>query len=199
MSIQRKIASAVLTCLAVSACSETELFTVTGFTAANSRGQISKSLGSDAVNYSQVVNGNGFAMKIGQEGFKMAAYSGVVEGTTGGDIVTTGEATFRGTWVLGGFQKIDILSSSPSIETLADGGIIEVTADFDKGTLVGSSNGASGTLVVNGEIAGAALGGAVTYRDAEGPLTGVIGDERAVGAFHGKGSDFIYAGGFLAE
>ncbi|WP_438956422.1 hypothetical protein [Cognatiyoonia sp.] len=41
--------------------------------------------------------------------------------------------------------------------------------------------------------------GDVTYRGVDGDLNGLVGSDKAVGAFHGNNADLIDAGGFLVN
>ena len=76
-----------------------------------------------------------------------------------------------------------------------ESGVINLTADFDAGTLTGSTGG----LEVNGRMTGSDLGGGVSYRGVRGGLDGLVGSDQAIGAFHGNNADLIYSGGFLTD
>ena len=76
-------------------------------------------------------------------------------------------------------------------------GTLTLVADFDRNTLSGTSD--NSLLRVNGTFEGKALGGSVVYRGMSGELSGRVGANQAVGAFHGKTDTSIMAGGFMVD
>jgi len=74
-------------------------------------------------------------------------------------------------------------------------GEITLNADFDDGELTGRAGG----LEIDGTVTGQIIGGSATYRGVDADLTGLIGSQRAVGAFAGDSSDALLVGGFNAE
>lgn len=111
------------------------------------------------------------------------------------DHQTSGTASYTGVYALAYMQNVKsiltVVSGSPGY----DSGNITLTANFDAGTITGNS----GHLNVDGTFVGQNLGGSVEYNGVEGELGGLIGQFRTAGIFHGNDSDFVYAGGFLAN
>jgi hypothetical protein len=76
--------------------------------------------------------------------------------------------------------------------SVPDEGDISLSVDFADQTIQGSDR----DLTVNGEFEDGTLSGNVNYDGISGDLRGVMGGDKAVGAFHGESSDQIFAGGF---
>ena len=74
-------------------------------------------------------------------------------------------------------------------------GSINLSTNFGAGTLTGSS----GNLSIDSRFSGEDLRGDMTYRGVDGDLTGLVGSDKAVGAFLGNNADLIGAGGFLVN
>jgi len=70
-----------------------------------------------------------------------------------------------------------------------------LTANFDAGTVTGGNN----DFAVDGVIQDQAVSGTVTSRGRTGEMAAVIGQDAVVGAFHGTGTDSVFAGGFLGN
>jgi hypothetical protein len=77
-------------------------------------------------------------------------------------------------------------------EALQNSGRIQLRADFASRTLEGSS----GPLNVQGTFNNSTLQGRVFYNENEGTLTGLIGGDKAIGAFHGFNGNIAFSGGF---
>lgn len=200
----------------LSGCSATEHFSDTYFVQPDDSGRIATDLGKRAVTYTeQDADGNGYAFKIGNTSSDLVAVTGVIPGTHPGPKVTTGKASYVGTFVVGGFQDVAIKGLGLQQNPMGDAGVLKLSADFDNATLKGGGRGMnateakalfgddldtsilrSGYLVVDGTIAGKTIGGTVSYEGTQGDLKGVIGADLAVGTFHGKGNKIVYAGGF---
>ncbi|PUB16383.1 hypothetical protein [Yoonia sediminilitoris] len=138
--------------------------------------------------------GQGYAFKAGSDGDGIAAVAGVIPGTVATEAPTSGTIRFEGNYQLvsvGGFFLDDGNVVGISVPVA---GPISLNGNFDDGTLRGSAD----RLSIDGRISGNALSGNVEYDGVEGKLTGVIGANKAVGAFHGNDEDDIYAGGFYA-
>ncbi len=142
--------------------------------------------------YNSSYGGAAFTVGTNDEGAK--AYAGVMPGSNGGARVTTGTATYSGSYEVTMIEDINVSNNFLTGRVAEDDGAITLRADFDARTL----RGRSGNLSVDGRISGSDLSGDVTYRGVRGDLDGVIGDEAAVGAFHGSSSDLVYGGGFIA-
>lgn len=199
-------------------CSATDLFSETYFVTPENNGTISQRLGAKSEGYTkQDSDGHGYAIKVGYTSKDLVAVTGIIPGSDGGAAVPSGTATYYGTWVVGGYQNVRLSGSSLKFDPMASAGAIVLDADFGAGTLNGTGNSVTaaeaeilvpgidttnlreGTLEVAGTIDGASLGGQVTFDGVNGALRGVIGDEKTVGAFHGKGGKLVYSGGFYAQ
>ncbi len=140
---------------------------------------------------------NGFAYQTAQVGDsnELRAMAGLLPGTTGGDAPVDASATYEGTYELARVTNIRTDGGIILGNATTDAGFITLEADFIDGTLTGEDR----FLEVDGTIDGQSLGGSVSYGEIDARLTGVIGQDRAVGAFVGDTSDEIIAGGFLVE
>lgn len=141
-------------------------------------------------------SGDGFAYAAGgKDGEGLKAISGLIPGTEVNFRPNTGSGTFTGRYELSQFSGIDI--NGDEIYGFASNvsGAISLNADFENDTLTGSA----GNLTVNGTMDGRTLGGTVAYRGLSGPLRGLVGGDKTVGAFHGNNANLIYAGGFIAD
>jgi hypothetical protein len=147
---------------------------------------------------------------VAYSGLNPNVEAGIVQNTTGGSVNYT---TF---------------AQADSLEALADGtvghvlygGTVNLTANFDDGTLTstntildgdgvvftsGEEYDTTAVLRVNGMIDGQDVSGSVIFvptgqSTSTGDLIGLAGDNYVVGAFHGaKFDDFIYAGGFVGD
>lgn len=133
------------------------------------------------------------------------ALAGIAPGANVGSAVTSGSATYSTTY---GYTVIDnVYRTDPTFSK--DGeiggsqreetGLVTLTADFDKGTLTGSTSG----IDVNGTISGSDVGGSVTTtsgpsRTVQGAsLDGNIGSTGVIGAFHGSDGNTTVAGGLV--
>ena len=127
-----------------------------------------------------------------------AGYAGLHSSTTVSELPSQGTAVMKGEVELAEIYDIKPTISGSSIFTgsfYKDEGVISLTADFGAGTLKGNS----GSLYVDGKFTSKDLGGNVTYKGVAGDLTGLIDGNKAIGAFHGKTSTSLYAGGFLVK
>jgi len=203
MTLLRTCAAA--TCLiALSACElSQEAATNSGFRTPSASGVISGGVDNDGQRSSRTVSdgaGGGFAVVSGTNDDGLAAYAGIIPGTTVGDVQATGGATFDAQFTTAQITGVNLtetgrgsgfITGRPSIVS----GDITLVADFDGGTLTGTSDG--GTLAVDGDIGtGTSLTGSVTYLGVNGALRGNVGTDRTIGVFHGNDEDTIFAGGF---
>ena len=149
-------------------------------------------------------SGSGYAFQTGaipNEG--LFAVAGLLPNTTVTAVPTTGFASYSGSYNLVQVSNINIsggeIRGTPALLTEP----LTLIANFANDKLVddGGSN-----LQVNGIVSGTDIGGTVTYNGVQGNLDGLIGGNRAIGAFHGEGNvgpgtqdDYMYAGGFIAN
>lgn len=148
-------------------------------------------------------SGSGYAIQTGaipNEG--LFAVAGLLPNTT----VTnppSGTASYNGTYNLIEINNINIsggeIRGTPALRSEP----LTLIANFANDKLV--DDGGS-DLQVNGTVNGTDIGGTVTYNGVQGNLDGLIGSNRAIGAFHGEGNvgpgtsdDYMYAGGFIAN
>lgn len=146
---------------------------------------------------------SGYAIQTGaipNEG--LFAVAGLLPNST----VTTppsGTASYSGAYSLIEINNINIaggeIRGTPALRSEP----LTLIANFANNKLVddGGSN-----LQVNGTVNGTDIGGTVRYNGVQGNLDGLIGGNRAIGAFHGEGNvgpgtsdDYMYAGGFIAN
>lgn len=145
--------------------------------------------------YNSSYGGAAFAVGTASDGSGAKAYAGLMPGSAGGAAVSSGTVTYSGSYEVVMIRNININESSGFLSGLVDSasGSINLDANFNAGTLRGSG----GNLTVDGNINGTGLSGDVTYRGVDGNLRGVIGDQAAVGAFHGNSDGLVYGGGFI--
>ena len=138
--------------------------------------------------------GNGFAYQARSTSSGFETVAGLLPQTDPGALPPTGSAAFSGPW-----QVLEIGKQNQNGrdfgETELTSGRITLQVDFDFGTLLGSS----GDLSIAGRFADQTLGGTATFKNAVVPLSGKIGNARAVGVFHGADQTTAFAGGFLAK
>lgn len=203
----------------LSGCDATSLLAKTSFARPTNSGNITMDLGSSAKQYRNVdEDGDGYAFKVGATNKDLVAVSGVIPGSDPGPEVKEGNATYYGTYVLGGYSDVEIKGTKFKPKPMADAGTIVLKADFDKQTIKGIGTALSAedakavfdddvktdllqgaTLKVDGKIGGAEISGKVVYNGVGGTLEGVVGEDQAIGAFHGKGQGTVFAGGFSTE
>ena len=136
--------------------------------------------------------GNGYALELGQKDNAFSARVGLFKGTTGGDLPTSGTATMRGTYQVaevGKTQGEDIEYGEPVVTS----GSLMLRADFEYGTLQGSDE----VLTIDGTFSDSFLHGSAYFNAHEADLSGKVGEDRAVGVFHGTDDTSAFAGGFL--
>lgn len=181
--------------LALSACVVTQdQATMSRFTTPTSGGFVIENFNNMSSLRERDIQGDGFAYASGSitnEG--LIAVSGVIPGSTGGAVVSSGSATYAGRYELLRMSNIDLSGGFISASQTQRTGTINLLANFSNGTLTGQSGG----LSINGVVSGTGISGGVTFEGVAGDLTGVIGDDKAIGAFHGNSANLIYAGGFL--
>jgi len=143
---------------------------------------------------------------IDQAAGQMVAVSGVRAGANTGAAITNGQATYNTSY---GYGVIDSITRTQTLIRGTRGeetGTLTLTADFDRGTLTGNN----GELTVNGTVNGTTVGGTATANynfggfgtpvqrgSVRGPLSGQIGDNGVVGAFHGSDANTVMAGGLV--
>ena len=147
------------------------------------------------------------AGSINEEG--LFAVAGILPGSFVTDPPRTGTAAYVGTYNLVTIDDIRFQTNAATGEREIIGqptlvaGNLTLLANFDDNRIY--DNGA-GSLDVEGTVNGKDIGGTVTYNGVQGNLDGLIGGNRAIGAFHGEGNvgpgtddDYMYAGGFIAN
>lgn len=140
--------------------------------------------------------GSGFAYAAGSVyGDGLKAVSGITTSSSVAPAPAAGSTVFSGRYELFQVDGISLSGSQITGFRTQQTGSINLTANFGTGTLTGSS----GNLSIDGRFSGEDLKGDVTYRGVDGDLTGLVGSDKAVGAFHGNDADLIYAGGFLVN
>ncbi|MEM6384638.1 MAG: hypothetical protein AAF718_00230 [Pseudomonadota bacterium] len=140
------------------------------------------------------------------------ARSGIAAGRTVGAPVTTGTATYNGTYAVGIIDRVNRTSTSIFGLQGQSAGNVALNADFDAATLTGTGASVVGVttdIIVDGTISGQALTGNVTLNHDLGgtavpstlntSLTGSIGATGVIGAFQGNDFNTVAAGGFVAE
>ena len=142
-------------------------------------------------------NGNGVSFAIGTiPGEGLIAVSGIIPGSKVGATPTTGGANFDATYRV--LEVADVaIDDDGTVNGTSNGetGNINLVADFDNATLVGSS----GDLAINGVILPSSLDGSVEWRGHQGLLDGRIDGSQAFGAFHGANDVIVFSGGFVAS
>lgn len=140
-------------------------------------------------------SGQGYAFKAGNDDDDdIIAVSGIIPGTVASGAPTSGNVIYTGDYQMVSVGGFFIDDGKVIGFAVADSGSISLNADFDGGTLRGSDD----KLTIDGRISGNQLSGDVEYDGVDGTLKGVIGADKAVGAFHGNDKNDIYAGGFYA-
>ncbi len=151
--------------------------------------------------------GVGFAY---QAGVDLGSASFVAEaGVVGTDQVTalpqTGTLTYNGFFELVHVDRDAVTDSTAEVHSTI--GVMSLSANLNTNSVTGQSAGTGDSgaplLVVNGALTGTDLSGTARYRDfgedMTGPLTGAVGADKAVGAFHGNNEADAFAGGFLVD
>ena len=143
-----------------------------------------------------VGQGDGFSYRVGSAvGGGFIGQAGLIPGSDVLPAPATGSASYTGRWELAKVTSIFIEGGNINGFSSTDSGTITLLADFDDGSI----SGASGGLSIDGNVSGGQLSGDVTYNGTEGDLTGIIGSDQAIGAFHGNDGNQIFAGGFVTE
>lgn len=136
--------------------------------------------------------GNGYAIVLGRNDAQIRAHVGLLPGTTGGDLPRSGTASMSGRYHVAEIGK-SLGEDRDYAEPHFTIGQITLRANFEHGILSGSD----GALSVDGSFASSTLTGGVTFNGRAGILRGKIGEDRAVGAFHGTDSSTAMVGGFM--
>lgn len=163
-------------------------------TSAGAAGQIPVALSNEVNENLYRAGYGGAAMVTGTTGKGAVAYAGLLPGSDGGAQVPNGSVTYTGDYEVISIKSISVSGNLLRGRNDYEFGNVTLVGDFDNGTL----KGRSGTFVVDGKINGTTLSGNVRYDSTDGALAGVIGQDAAVGAFHGNGDTTVFAGGFVA-
>jgi len=173
---------------------ESQASFASGFATPNADGTFSGTLTPAFTGSFKDADGNGFAYEVSRTGTALGAQAGILPGTQVGDLPPTGFAAMSGVWNLAEIGKTNGTGREFG-EALQYSGRITLRADFDFGTLEGDSE----DLRVLGTFDSTVLTGDVFFQDRPAALTGRIGADRAVGAFHGANGDVSFSGGFFVE
>lgn len=199
MSYISRFSVAALACVMVQGCVSTVSdATRSGFrtpSGTNSTAYIPVALANEVNNRIYDSSLGGAAYVVGTDGDGAAAYAGVMPGSDVGNAIPSGTANYVADYEVVMIEDINVSGTFLTGNTNYDAGSITLTADFDNQTL----SGQSGQLRVNGNISGGNLTGGVTYRGTSGRLTGLVGDQGTVGAFHGNSDELVYGGGFVGS
>ncbi len=183
----------------IAACTpDVDSLTNSSFSAPDASGNYSSSLTSTRSGKDVDATGNGYGYIVGiRDGNSFQGYAGIIPGSTVTAPPATGLATMTGTYEVVRIRDISLdgnhLTGTPVYAVSAP---VTLVANFGAGTLKGASTGPNPLLTVDGTFSGQTLGGSVVYRGVSGSLTGLVGSDRAIGAFHGNNATDIYAGGF---
>lgn len=193
----------VFTGLSLAACqSVQDQNTISGFSTPSRIGAIGAGIESGFNKTSgQRTNaqGDGFAYASGPlEDGGIGAYAGILPQTRVGAAPSRGSATLDGAYTLTKVSNISVTGGFITGSSSTVGGDITLRANFDNGTLRGTSD--NGRLRVQGELEGTnGLDGKVIYDGVRGNLTGRANDREVIAAFNGNDENLIYAGGIIAD
>lgn len=136
-------------------------------------------------------------------------YVGIAPGANVGSTETSGSASYSTQYEYQVIDNVARTSSTIGGDRLSEDGNLTLNANFGAGTLTGSNS----ELSVNGTINGRDLDGTVTANysatvigsgglttvngSVDGDLSGMIGSDGVIGAFHGNDSNTILVGGIV--
>ncbi|MGB7317249.1 MAG: hypothetical protein WBC85_04710 [Planktotalea sp.] len=173
---------------------EAKTVLVSGFGTPRADGTFSTSLATIFKGSYKDANGNGYALEIGRDETTFSARVGLISGTDGGDLPTSGIASMRGV-----YQVAEVGKSQGDAreygEPVVTSGRITLRADFEHGTLQGNDE----ALSIDGVFSGKSLTGNAYFHARQAMLGGQVGEDRAVGIFHGADDASTFVGGFLVE
>lgn len=142
---------------------------------------------------------NAFAYQTGfQQDVGLRVFAGLLPDTTVSGIAS-GDAVFDAAFQ--GTQTTEIRVIPPPVpagDPLLAGissrfaGDITLGVSLDGTRIAGSGDG----LTVAGTLDGQAMTGTVTFNGLTGPLQGLAGADRTIGAFYGIATDRVFSGGF---
>jgi len=168
--------------------------TSSGFTDITPAGVVTDVLEQQTVNWQIDSGGDGFGYSSGIEpGGGPTAVAGFTKASPIDLRPVTSVGSYTGGYELVEMYDIEVSGGLVSGSRRQVTGTIVLNADFSSGDLTGRA----GDLSVSGRAIGSQLTGSVEYRGVAGDLRGNLGDDKAIGAFHGNNDDLIYAGGFL--
>ena len=192
-----------VTCVTLCSLSACNLYgdpTSSGFRTPTSSGFLSETNRNRAGSDFSGVTGNGYGYELGtvsKDGFH--AYSGIVPGASVSAQPATGSASYTGRYEVAIISGVTTNGAMAQGFTSIDTGALRLTADFDAGTLSGDSTSGRNALSMNGTFDGTALTGTARYNGVSGPLSGLVGGNEVIGAFHGHDDSQAHAGGFIAN
>lgn len=140
----------------------------------------------------QDLSGNGYSFAVAEQSNSLVAAASILPDATVADLPTTGGATYAGEYRMVHVNQIAEGDDGMTGSALVIESRISLDANFAEGTLTGSS----GNLTVNGQFNGSDLTGDVAFSGVTGTLDGIIGSDKAIGAFQGSDANETYAGGF---
>jgi hypothetical protein len=197
----RRAGAAFGVMLLIAACGATqENLTTTRFVTPSPTGAINIGLqdATSRVYTTSTDSRSGFAFQTGQiENEGLFAVAGLLPGSTV-TAAPSSSANYTGTYNLVAISGIALTDDSIYGFRREESGSLTLQANFANGSVVSAPGSA---LSVNGTANGRDLSGTVSYNGISGALDGLIGGDRAIGAFHGEGNDdtYMYAGGFIAN
>lgn len=145
-------------------------------------------------------SGNGYSYALGfypptGGTTSIKAIAGIWPTATVTAVPIAGTATYSGTYGVAYATGIEVVANTLIAFVNEETGNITLAADFNAGTL----NGSSGGLTVIGTFNSNNLDGTVTFNGQSGILDGLIGGDATIGVFHGNNDTEIFAGGFGAN
>ncbi|WP_133176019.1 hypothetical protein [Yoonia sediminilitoris] len=172
----------------------------TGFLTPDLDGYFADSQITSATQFSfgpSVQSGISYAYVMGHDNVSFRAFSGIIPGSSVVDQPNHGTINYTTRYLLDAIVGIEVVGNVlRSYGSIGSDNDIVLTADFDAGTLTGQS--LNDQFAVNGQLApsGNGLTGTVSWLGIEGDLTGLVGSDQVIGAFHGSSPDTVYVGGF---
>lgn len=184
--------------------------TNSGFATPLATGALSKASRGRSGADTSTLTGNTYGFQVGAvSNDGLQGFAGIAPGASVTAPPVSGSATFDGRFEVGLIAGIYTFDDQVSGRTSADNGAISLTADFAQGTLTGGGTGldmgsfntdlSGNVLTVDGTFSGSKLSGTVTYDGVKGPLTGLVGGNEVIGAFHAHNDRHVHAGGFIAN
>jgi len=143
-------------------------------------------------------DGDGYiytAARVRSAGF--GAFSGVLPATNVEASPVTGSIEYQAEYEMDFWSNIMETDQGPTAfgNISKTTGAMVLVGNFESNTLTGTD----GELSISGQIAdsGNFLTGTVAWEGITGELSGLVGSNKSIGAFHGNDDDIVFAGGFI--